>query len=158
MNFLLKGCANFMEVNMSFLKLNGGTCVTLVVLAMLMASSKIALADTTNLICQMNDNKFWVAEGPATIALNEAQGAVVLNFPKVHGAPGSGITGGSVGGGSFGPYKATFSADTITYSDTQGTTCTINRLTGVYSCGAFLNGKFYNSAISYTCNAAQKKF
>ena len=46
---------------MSFLKLNDSACVTLVALAMLVASSKIALADTTNLICQMNDNKFSTA-------------------------------------------------------------------------------------------------
>ena len=147
---------------MSFLKLSGGICVTFAALAILAVSSKIALADTTTLICHMNDNKFWVEEGPTTIELNEAQGTVVtINYSKQHGAPGSGIGGGSVGGRSTGPFPATFSDNAITWQSTEAGvtgTCTINRLTGIYACKTLMNGQFYDNAASYTCNAAQKKF
>jgi hypothetical protein len=147
---------------MIFIRSRGGACMTLAALAMLLASSKIALADTTKLICHMNDNKFWVEEGPTTIELNEAQSTIVaINFSKVHGAPGSGIGGGSVGGRSIGPFPATFTADTITFSiqdASSSTNCTINRLTGVYSCKVSVNGNSYDQGTSWTCHAAQKQF
>jgi hypothetical protein len=166
MNFLLKGCANFMEVNMSFLKLSGGKCVTFVVLAMLAASSKIALADTTKLICHMNDNIYWVEEGPTTIELNEAQGTVVaINYSAYHRAPQSPfahIRQGYVNDArTTGPFSATFTADTITWHDVNRemyTNFSIDRTTGVFVGHTFVNGKFNGDTLSYTCHAGQKQF
>ena len=132
--------------------------MTLIALAMLVAIPKIALAEATHLICHMNENKFWVEEGPTTMELNEAEGTVLINFGKQHGAPGSGIGGGSVGGETRGPFQAAFTPDTITFSPDPNTNCTINRLTGVYSCKVSSNGNVYDSAVCYTCQSAQKKF
>jgi hypothetical protein len=110
----------------------------------------------------MNDNKFWVEEGPTTIQLNEAQSTVVaINYSKVHGAPGSGICCGSTGGLSYGPFPATFSADTITWQSAESgieSKCAINRLTGIFACQTLLNGRWADNAANYTCNAAQKRF
>jgi hypothetical protein len=147
---------------MIFIRSRGGACVTLIALSMLAASSQVVRADTTTLICHMNDNKFWVEEGPTTIQLNEAQSTVVaINYSKVHGAPGSGICCGSTGGLSYGPFPATFSADTITWQSAESgieSKCAINRLTGIFACQTLLNGRWADNAANYTCNAAQKRF
>ena len=147
---------------MIFIRSRGGACVTLIALAMLAASSQVVRADTTTLISHMNDNKFWVEEGPTTIQLNEAQSTVVaINYSKVHGAPGSGICCGSTGGLSYGPFPATFSADTITWQSAESgieSKCAINRLTGIFACQTLLNGRWADNAANYTCNAAQKRF
>ena len=46
---------------MSFVKLNGGAGAVLVALAVLVASSQAALAETTKLICNMGDQRvgYW---------------------------------------------------------------------------------------------------
>jgi len=144
---------------MSLLKLNAGAGVILAVLAMLAATSKIALADTTTLICHMNDNPYWYEEGPSSIELNEAQSTVVVHYAAYHGKR-SGYTGPSAD--TRGPFHATFSADTITWQESNGengyTNFTINRLTGFFGGKLFYNGKSGGDTNSYTCHAAQKQF
>jgi len=145
--------------------------VTLAVLAMLVAPPKIALADTTTLICHM-DKGLEVELGPTTIELNEARGTVVVNFGARHSAnPDIPPTVGIWPAHSEEPHQATFSADTITWQVTYpvpnipGVTWssppspttynyTINRRTGVFN--AIVNGQV--DAHSYTCQAAQKQF
>jgi hypothetical protein len=144
---------------MSFLKFNSGAYVILIALAMLAAGSKIALADTTNLICHMNDNKFWVEEGPTTIELNEAQSSVVINYAPYHGKTPR-YTGPSAV--TKGPFQATFGAHTITWQEKNGengyVNYTINRVTGFFVGHLFYDGKDGGYTNSYTCHAGQKQF
>ena len=160
---------NFKEGKMTFIQSRGGKCVTLVALAMLVATSKIALADTTKLICHMNDNIYWVEEGPTTIELNEAQGTVVaINYSAYHRAPQSpyaNIRQGYVTDArTTGPFSATFTADTITWQDVNPRYPTIygnfsiDRTTGVFVGHLFVDGKPNGDTLSYTCHAGQKQF
>ena len=154
---------------MSFLKLNGCACRTFAILTMLVASPEIALADTTKLICHMNDNIYWVEEGPTTIELNEAQGTVVaINYSAYHRAPQSphaNIRQGYVTDArTTGPFSATFTADTITWQDVNPRYPTIygnfsiDRTTGVFVGHLFADGRSNGDSLSYTCHAAQKQF
>ena len=139
---------------MSLLKLHSGTCVTLAVSAMLLVSSKIALADTTTLICHMNDNPYWYEEGPTSIELNEAQSTIVVHYAAYHGNAAV-IRPASCNERTV---SATFSADIITWQDGNGK-FTINRLTGVFSGKVFFpDGRDGGDTLCYTCHTAQKKF
>jgi hypothetical protein len=150
-----KRYTNFKEDMMSFIKSSGGIWVTFIALAMLAAGSKIALADTTTLICHMNNNPYWYEEGPTSIELNEAQSIVVVNYAAYHGKR-SGYTGPPAV--TRGPFQATFSADIITWQDGNGK-FTINRLTGVFSGKVFFpDGRDGDDTLSYTSHAAQKQF
>jgi hypothetical protein len=144
---------------MKFIQSRGGKCVTLVALAMLVATSKIALADTTTLICHMNDPMgFYVEFGPSTIELNKAQSTVTVHFSATRfsssGNPNPAFTPANL----LGPLQATFSADTITFKDQWGRTYILNRLTGVLSTQILLNGVMQTLAQTYNCHAAQKQF
>ena len=137
---------------MTFLKLNGGTCVTLVVLAMLAASPKIALADTTSLVCHMAmDNPNYVEDDSTTIELNEAQSTVTVHFGKAHYSNPY----GEYKAYTIGQLSAKFDTNTISFSAKNGlfggnSNYVINRLTG----------SLYDNTTNWKwkCRAAQKQF
>ena len=112
----------------------------------------------------MNDNIYWVEEGPTTIALNETQGTVVaINYSAYHRAPQSpyaNIRQGYVTDArTTGPFSATFTADTITWQDVNPRYPTIygnfsiDRTTGVFVGHLFADGKSNGDTLSYTCRA-----
>lgn len=144
---------------MIFIQSRGHVCAMLIVLAMLVAGSKSAWADTTTLICHMNDNPYWYEEGPTSIELNETQSTVVVHYAPYHGKR-SGYTGPSAE--TTGPFQATFSADTITWQEKNGesgyTDFTINRVTGFFGGKLFYDGKSGGDTNSYTCQAARRQF
>jgi len=137
---------------MSFLKLNGVVCTALVAFALLSAGSQAAQADTTKLICSLS-NSPNAEDGPTTIELNEAQSSVVVHFSGYHVRPESGLQGGGGAPRSIGPLSATFSDDTITFSNPQypqQDQFKINRLTGELT-NTITNWK-------WACEKGQKKF
>ncbi len=125
--------------------------VALFALALLLASSQVAVADTTKLICSLG-NSPNAEDGPTTIELNEAQGSVVIHFAGYHVRPESGLQGGGPPR-TIGPLSATFSDDTITFFNPQypqQDQFKINRLTGELT-NTFTNWK-------WACEKGQKKF
>ena len=132
-------------------------CVLLGMAALLTAGTA-ALADTTTLICHIdNPGLFGLFEDEptTTIELNEAQGSVVVHLAAYHFTnPPDGLTGGTDGRGggkarSIGPRPAIFGNDTITFSDGDGDYI-INRLTGAF---AYPHGMKWG-----TCQPGKKQF
>jgi hypothetical protein len=143
-----KRYTNFKEDMMSFIKSSGGIWVTLIALAMLAAGSKIALADTTNLVCYVDVHNVE-QDDPTNIELNEAQSTVTVHFGKAHYKnPYLEYKAYTIG-----PLPAKFETNTITFSHQNGTfysNYVINRLTG----SLFDNTTNWK----WNCQAAQKKF
>jgi hypothetical protein len=120
-------------------------------LTMLLATEKAALADTTTLICHIADT-FYAEELPTTIELNDTNNTATVHLSAVRIANPGGITGGGWPAATRGPMPASFSADTITFSD--GTyNFTVNRLTGELD-----ESTAQNKISFWTCQKAQKQF
>ena len=112
-------------------------------MAALLTAGTAALADTTTLICHVdNPGLFGLFEDEptTTIELNEAQGSVVVHLAAYHfTTPPDGLTGGTDGRGGgaprlVGPRPAIFGNDTITFSDPLlPGDYIINRLTGAFA-------------------------
>jgi len=143
----------------SFLKLNGGACVVLMALAMVVAGSQIAPADTTTFTCQLGNAPGRYEDGPSVIELNKTESTVVIHFSANHLINGAadGVTGGDDGHGgvgayTIGPLPAQVGADTITFSDPNGPgegNYTIDLLAGT-----LVNN---DSHLTWTCQTAQKQ-
>ncbi len=116
-------------------------------LVVLVSASPAALADPTTLICDTTSSN---ADGPGTVELNEADGAVTLYGPAFHYP-----TGEHFPGGLMGKYAAKFDSKTITFvgpptMDTgdAGEKITIDRLTGMFT----QNGS------TWTCHVGKTQF
>ena len=98
--------------------------------AALLATSQMAFADTTSLICHLNVGGSVVEDEPTTVELNEAQNTVVVHFGANHYIVGNGDVEAAE---SVGPLPATFGSDQITFNlDTAyAGPYTLDRLTGV---------------------------
>src|SRR5690349_10948805 len=82
-------------------------------LAILVAASQAAMAQTTTLVCQRAAPSPYVDDGTTTVDLNEAQNSVTLHFSAYHLIqPATSLPARLVG-----PEPAVFGADTITFSD-----------------------------------------
>jgi hypothetical protein len=143
---------NFMESKMSLLKIERGTLVILV-LAVLVAACPTARADTTTLICRLDSSSLPITESePTTIELNKEQSSVVVHFS----ARTINASGARSDAYSIGPLPATFSADTISFSDPHPfwifSNFKINRLTGTFFAG---NGV---GDWKWDCEAGKAKF
>src|ERR1700733_2044247 len=116
------------EREMSFLKLNGGTGAVLVALALLVATCRPALADTTTLVCPSGSPH---DASPTTIDLDEAKGLVTIHYGAVHNPGGS---PDPIPGKTEGPFTAKFDPKEIVFevlaTGRADTTYTLNRLTG----------------------------
>lgn len=144
---------------MSFFKLNGGACVALVALAMLMlmASYHVAQAAPTTLVCTGNNATF-------TLDLNEAKGTVTNNYPAAPLYPGSPQT---FPARTEGPFPATFDSKTIawdcaTESDKKASASirrpsSLDRMTGILQqqvCDQTGCSGIYN----YNCHRGEQQF
>lgn len=138
--------------------MNGGVSVMFLALAVLVASSQVAMADTTKLVCNLDSPAPFAEDQPTTIDLTEAQSSVVVHFGPTH-ATNPGITGGFEGRGGNGPFSngplpAVFSTDTITFAypipnTTYVIDYVINRLTGVFTS---------SQGAKWTCRAGKTQF
>jgi hypothetical protein len=115
----------------------------------LVIASQATMAQTTTLVCRWDTSQSFLAEDqPSTVELNEAQHSVVIHL-SAETMAGT-LSGGRIPAHSVGPLPATFTADTISFSDRQSELdWTINRLTGV----------LVNSANwRWTCQAGKRQF
>jgi hypothetical protein len=106
----------------------------------LTAAGHVVYAAPTTLLCDVADQGFGYADGPAVVALDEQAGTVTVRATAIHLRNPGGVSGGYDGRGGSGPYTvgpiaATFAADTITFladkSYGAGKECwSIDRLTG----------------------------
>jgi hypothetical protein len=138
---------------MSFLKLNGGTGVALVALAMLMASSQAARAsaNTITLECSYDG---YPNRASFIIDVNKDKNTVTINHPAE--SLGDNYVPPSVEG----PYPAVIDDNTISWHfehpGGHGDT-SIDRMTGkAMSNGTLENGRGIHVPMS--CHAAQKQF
>jgi hypothetical protein len=142
---------------MSYSKLNGGACVLFVALAMLIASSQLAMADTKTLVCQ------WTPELQFTIDLNEVQGIVTINYPA---STASGSTYVSPAH-TVGPMAATFDSKAVTFDSKDPSFFehyTIDRVTGLFSMYSSANAPWDQAAPQdrfirqYNCHVSNAQF
>jgi len=122
-------------------------------MAILVAASQPALADTKTLICPMDSNLSRIEDEPATIELNEAASTVIVHFGAWHLKPNVGI--GQTPAFSIGPLQAVFGTEVISFSYNDPPpqsqivyNLTLNRLTGA------LRGWTYNM----TCHVGNAQF
>jgi hypothetical protein len=121
---------------MSFLKLNGGACVMLAALAMLLASYQIAMADTTTLVCHDS------TPNPTTLDLDEAKGLVTIHRSDWPGHPGPTEVFPQA---KFTQNEITFERDILSEHQTYR----INRLTGDFVA--------VETGWHWTCQAGKKQ-
>ena len=139
---------------MSFLKLNGCAGAVLMALAVLIASSPAARADTTTLICNIGDHN---QTSPTTIDLDETNGTATINSPAVQLPNISPPT--VLPAHSAGPYAAKFDEKTIIFEthDEFHKIYTINRLTGITAVdGSYPSGGAFHA--DWTCQVGKAKF
>ncbi len=131
------------------LAFSGTMLLILFGMAALLATSTAAIADPTTLICIADAANVWKDDEPSTIELNEAQSSIAVHF-----AAQTGILGPQyrVSAHASGPIRATFGADTISFSD-QGFDYTLNRLTG-----SLLRLVGSDVALRWTCQPGKKQF
>jgi len=130
-------------------------------LGLTLCSSGTALAKPTTLICDTGQSTDLA---PATVELNEAQGAATVNFPPIRNP----LTNQTIPEASFGPFPAAFDPHTIVFSGNTGgknhfsnnlfTNFVINRLTGSLV-GSYRDDILgMSGAFHWQCRIAQAQF
>jgi hypothetical protein len=118
-------------------------------MTILVVASQAATAQTTTtLVCNADAANVWMDDEPSTIELNEAQSTVAVHLSAMVDI----INHFRNPAHASGPLPATFTADTISFSD-QGFTYTLNRLTGSLL-------RLFNDdvALRWTCQAGKRQF
>ncbi len=118
----------------------------LIVLAVLLASSQMAWAAPTTLIC---DTSAGNAVGPGTIDLDETGGSITIYYPPSRNYGGN---PDPMPAGLLGTFPAKFEPGTISFVWSKGPgvseSVTINRQTGVF----VMNG------VTWTCHLGKAQF
>ena len=133
--------------------LKDGARIALVALALLAASSQIARAETTTLVCTNNDPLAHPLS-PNIIELNEAQSSVTITLGAFRLNNGEAVPASSAV-----RYTAKFDQKTIAVEthDTFHRTYTINRLTGmVADDGTYPSGGTFHA--DWTCHVGKPQF